>query len=247
MLSPGRILVVHQLTRQRGERSEPATVLKLLAELVPQLGLTFGSLTAALEHPSIVALTVDDGYADLVDIQPWLTGQGIVPTVFLPTAFLGKENTWDHPLTGKKRHLSKEQVIELVAAGVEFGTHTHTHADLTSLGITEQREELQRSAAIIEELTGRQAEYLAYRFGKHDRQAAQLAAELGLKCAFLSAPGGTTPFAFGRMPIWNWDNRLTLEAKLSTTWLTPIEKLKSQIISCFSHLTPALKSFSHRA
>lgn len=239
MVQPTRIVVLHSLTDRGGG---PSARLRLLTESVQEAELSFGTLSEALTEPGKVALTLDDGYDDLAQLQPWLAEQGITPTVFLPTAYLGKPNSWDHFLTRRRIHLSVEQVRELAAAGVEFGSHSHTHADLTALDSDRITEELLRSGEIIQELTGGFPRALAYPFGKHDTRAMKIAQHLGYKVAFLSSPGGNHQYAHGRTPIFKWDTPLTLRAKLTSNWLTPIENLKCQIVTAFSHLTPALRN-----
>ncbi|MFH2057248.1 MAG: polysaccharide deacetylase family protein [bacterium] len=244
MLQPTRILLLHTL-RKKG-RCEPTRVLQLLCETVAELGLRLGRLSEALTNSEIVALTIDDGYAEIVDVAPWLAEQGILPTVFLPTAFLGRINSWDHPLARQRRHLSPAEVRQLVGEGFDFGTHSHTHADFSYLNGQEVERELRVSSEILADLTGDTATYLAYPFGRYDPRAASIAAALGYTQAFLSAPGGHSAFALGRTPIWSWDTALTLRAKLQYNWLTPIEHLKAQAISAFSYLTPAIKRLSKR-
>ena len=239
-----RILLLHKLTSRGATR--PTALLERLCKIVPDLGLRFGTLAEALLDPGTVALTVDDGYAELLEIEPWLRGQGIIPTIFLPTGYLGKTNSWDHPFAAARKHLSAAEVQELAERGFNFGSHTHTHADLTALSTDAVERELRDSTGYLRHLLGTPPEYFAYPFGRYDARAASIAAALGYSCAFLATPGGSNAFAIGRIPLGSWDTALTMRAKLQHSWLTPIENFKCQVISAFSHLTPAVKGLSKK-
>lgn len=65
----------------------------------------------------------------------------------------------------ERRFLDWEEASEMQAAGMTIGSHTATHRILSQLSETEQREELTRSRAILEQNLGRRVTVLAYPVG----------------------------------------------------------------------------------
>jgi len=70
-----------------------------------------------------------------------------------------------HGAVGHSRPLSWNQVREMSAAGVEFGSHTVTHPNLTQLSDAELDWELAHSKRVLEERLQRPIEALAYPIG----------------------------------------------------------------------------------
>lgn len=117
----------------------------------------------------IVILTFDDGYADFyTHAAPVLLKHKLPATVFLPTAYVGRTNAWPgQPAWVKEEPLMRwEQVKELAAAGVEFGSHTVNHPDLTTLSPEQVERELAESKREIELHTGQTVAHFCYPYGK---------------------------------------------------------------------------------
>ncbi len=62
---------------------------------------------SAPDHPPIVTLSFDDGYESVFENAfPILQELNFSATVFLPSAYIGKNNDWDHGRFGiKYRHM----------------------------------------------------------------------------------------------------------------------------------------------
>lgn len=118
-----------------------------------------------------VALTFDDAYASVHRAAlPVLAEVGWAATVFPVTAELGGYNRWDAD-RGRMptlRLVSSTELVELLAAGWDLGSHTHSHRDLTSLDARTLGTELDRSTAMLEDLSQRPVGSFAYPFGRHD-------------------------------------------------------------------------------
>jgi hypothetical protein len=237
----GRIFVLHSTRPSFSEISSTSpNQLHRFLDLVVSSGLRFGTLAEALGDDSCVALTFDDGYEDLLDVWPLLRERGVPITIFLPTRYIGAANDWDNFVSaGRRRHLSADQVRKMVDEGAVFGSHSHSHRDLTAMSSQEALEDLITSKKLLEDLTLHRVDYLAYPFGKTDSRIAGLAKQAGYSYAFCSEPGGRGAYHRGRIPLGRLDNALTLGSKLNLDLLSGAEVLKSYVIGSFSHLTPA--------
>lgn len=118
-----------------------------------------------------VVLTFDDGYADFcVYVAPLLLRLKLPATVFLPTVFVGKTNCWPDSSMGEKPLMNWQQVRELAAEGIEFGSHSATHPVLPSMRSLEVLEELHDSSLAIAQHVGQDPKFFCYPYGKWNRK-----------------------------------------------------------------------------
>ena len=105
--------------------------------------------------------------------------------------------------------LTRDQVLEMQDAGIEFGSHSWAHHDLRTLSEEECVRDLRDSRVALEDLLKRPVPLLAYPYGLHSphvRRAARLA---GYEYA-LSLPEGrerSGSFAVPRVGVYR-DNGL---------------------------------------
>jgi peptidoglycan/xylan/chitin deacetylase (PgdA/CDA1 family) len=141
-----------------------------------------------------VLITFDDAYADLgATALPVLVGAGFSAVVFVPTACIGQTNRWDAALGGAHRIMTVEEIRRWSAQGIEFGAHTRSHADLTSLQYAEARAEMLGSKTDLENVVDRQVTAFAYPYGAYDDTAVQLAASI-FELAFTTDSGANDDF-----------------------------------------------------
>ena len=114
-----------------------------------------------------VLITFDDGYEDLFEhALPVLRRYGFGGAVYVATKLLGGTNAWDEARGwGTMRLMTAEQIRFWVTQGIEFGAHSRTHADLTSLDARELTQEVAGSASDLESLLGMRAVSFAYPYG----------------------------------------------------------------------------------
>lgn len=128
--------------------------------------------------PKTVTITFDDGFRNFyTQAFPVLEEYGFDATVFLVADFCGKHNDWAGNPSALPRSelLSWREIKELNENGIEFGSHTRTHPDLTRISNTEARRELTESKSIIEEKLGTKVSTFAYPFGKYNPQIKRIA------------------------------------------------------------------------
>lgn len=116
-----------------------------------------------------VALTFDDGFLDFHDCAaPILQKHSLPATVFLPTAWCGKTNSWPgQPSWVEPQPLMDwTQVAELSRRGIEFGGHSVSHASLTDIPAAQMEKEVCDCKNAIAEHTGSVARFFCYPYGK---------------------------------------------------------------------------------
>lgn len=192
-------------------------------------------------------LTFDDGYGELLARAiPALVERRISALIFVISSFVGKENTWELGLPGRKcTHLSWSEITELAGKGFAFGSHTRTHRDLTRLKPDESIDELVRSKADIEEVLGRPVRSLSYPFGRFNAGISREAALAGYHAAFSMYPPGSSKsidrFALRREAVYVVDTPLSLKWKIGRGPVFWLEDLKGRAFNRIAVLTPILK------
>jgi peptidoglycan/xylan/chitin deacetylase (PgdA/CDA1 family) len=169
---------------------------------------TFSELAAEVSSghgAGLVALTFDDGLADNVEIlAPILEEAGVPGTVFVVSGWLGR--SYPHALW--KRMLEPAELNELIDAGVEIGSHTRCHPDLTRLPDAEALAEMCRGKEELEDVIGRPVEVFAYPYGHADRRVAGLCRDAGFRAACMTEGQGS------------WDDRFRLPRQAVTNGMT---------------------------
>ncbi len=130
--------------------------------------------------PKTVALTFDDGFQNFYAAAfPVLEQYDFKATVFLVTDCCGKYNDWadNPPNLPRSKMLAWSEIKELNKYGIEFGSHTRTHPDLTQISIAQATGEIVESKAIIEDLLGCTVTTFAYPYGKYNQPVKQTAGQ----------------------------------------------------------------------
>jgi len=118
-----------------------------------------------------VLFTFDDAYADLAEhALPVLRRYGFGAAVYVVTGQLGGTNAWGEARSSNTlRLMTAEQIRYWAAQGVEFGAHSRTHADLTTLAAEELAGEVVGSGNDLAELLGARVVSLAYPYGFYNQ------------------------------------------------------------------------------
>jgi len=177
--------------------------------------VTFGELARKASTGTAdgyVALTFDDGYVDNLDVLvPLLNDYSATATVFVVSGWLGRA----HPVTPWQRILTKEEVKELHRSGVEIGSHTRTHPDLTTLPFARALDEWTASKDELEDATGAPVTVAAYPYGNAGPDAVHACREAGYSAAGRTSGNGAwnKPHDLPRQDMDAWSTRLGLWLK----------------------------------
>lgn len=138
-----------------------------------------------------VVITFDDGFACLHEqALPIMESHGFRATVYLVSGYLDRMGRFDSDLQIRGRPmLSRSQVQDLLAAGMEIGSHTVNHPDLRQLSAAGLRSELRRSREELQDLTGTSVSSFCYPRGLFDRTVHEAVIEAGYRSACSTLPG----------------------------------------------------------
>lgn len=176
--------------------------------------------TGPVPARGVVALTFDDGFSSLIDhAVPVLERLGLPYTVFLVGKMhdgSGASIDWvDRPPVHPLQVLDAPQVRELRSRGATFGSHSHAHVDMTTLGYDACLEDLRTSKEVLEDLLSEPVRTLAYPRGRHDPAVRRAAADAGFAWAFGLAvpPEIVGPQAVPRVGVYPKDTPTSLRLK----------------------------------
>lgn len=167
-----------------------------------------------------IAITFDDGYKDNLTVAlPLLEKYDLPMTLFAAAGFIGQEN-----------FLSAEDLKTLAEHPlVTIGSHGLTHPHFTQLSEKEARFELIESKRILEEITGKKIDLLAWSYGDCNEKLERLSAECGYRAAWSVWNGWNTPYSRWRVPLGRNDNLPRFIAKVSPLYFPVKKRLRPPI------------------
>jgi peptidoglycan/xylan/chitin deacetylase (PgdA/CDA1 family) len=172
------VLTYHSVSSEAGPTSTPVETFAMQMATLAACGyatLTIDQFLAWRRNPASTPgrralISFDDGFADFAGTAfPILQQHGFASVVFLPTDRLGGREDWRGANQPPRRLMGWDQVKELADAGVEFGSHTLTHPDLTKLDPEARRREIKVSAEVLANALGRPVRSFAPPYGHVDQ------------------------------------------------------------------------------
>lgn len=196
MTSTIPILMYHQIdipqpgTRLRGLCVHPHSFRRQMGTL-KRLGYEVLSLSRLLpclqgeRQGKVIGLTFDDGYRNACDhALPVLVRHGFSATCYVVSKAIGQYNAWDAdkgiapvPL------MDRDHIRQWLAAGMEIGSHTLTHVDLTACPDMEARSQIHDSKRHLEDGFGVAVPHFCYPYGAYNPQVRHIVAEAGYRTA----------------------------------------------------------------
>ncbi|MGI8918795.1 MAG: polysaccharide deacetylase family protein [Pyrinomonadaceae bacterium] len=222
MLPP--LLLYHKISKPRrdskvrGAFTPPQRFRRQLTYL-KQHGFKFYTASELIKHfqshgnfpERALALTFDDGWQDnFTNAFPVLKELEIKATIFIIPSSIGQMSTDATTPAGDRGypHLSREEILEMAKAGIEFGSHTMSHAWLNQLPESEVKSEIETAKREIENLVQQPCWTIAYPAGYFSDAARRSAQEAGHIAGFSTIYGPTDPldlFALNRLEVLRRD------------------------------------------
>ena len=133
-----------------------------------------------------VSLSFDDGnWSDIDAALPALQQRGLQATFFIVPSWLGEPG-----------YMSKQDLRELVAAGMPIGNHGLQHHDWTTLEPDKLEHEVAQGRRLLEELTGTEINSVAIPFGAYNDMVLDTVRRQGYEHVYTSDGGTADPEAW---------------------------------------------------
>jgi peptidoglycan/xylan/chitin deacetylase (PgdA/CDA1 family) len=175
----------------------------------------------------VVVITFDDGYADnYTEAWPVLRQHGFVATVFLVSDYVNTARIypWDLPKAAVDRDeaayrvLTWPQVGEMAASGIEFGSHTCTHPELSRTSGQRCWDEVARSRRDLAQRIGRDVVSFSYPRGDLNGAVSRMVEDAGYAGAVVTPPRPGIPltrYTLRRVGVYQSTSSLLFRLKAS--------------------------------
>jgi len=219
-------------------------------------GTTFSEAVLSRPRGKTVAVTFDDAYRSIGEQAfPLLSRLGLPATLFVPTQWVGRDkpmawNGIDRYVGGVHESellpMSWEEIGSLSNAGWEIGSHTRSHADLTTLEDDALDAELTGSRADLEQRLGRPCRAIAYPYGILDARVVRAAERAGYRAGAALPVRVHRPRAleWPRVGVFTNDSEARFRAKASPRlrWLVGSrtgERILRRVLNTSAGSSPA--------
>lgn len=213
------ILMYHQIdvppprgTPLRGLVVSPGSFARqmLLLKCLGYEGLSMRDLEPYLKgerQGRVVGITFDDGYQNNVQNGlPVLNRHGFTATCYAVSSMIGGVNSWDRDIgVPQKPLMTASDWRTWLQAGMDVGSHTRTHADLTKLNAPDAFDQITESKRELENSLGCEVRHFCYPYGRFDASHGQMAKQAGYITATTTQRGrvqpGDAPYALRRILV----------------------------------------------
>ena len=168
----------------------------------------------------ILAITFDDGYKSIYkSAMPVLKKYGFTASVFIPTKYIGKTSEWINPSFPL---LTWSEILTMEKNGISFGSHGHSHQDLTGMPQAQARQELEVSKKILEEKLQKPVTSISYPYSKSNEYIENITLECGYKTLFSAISSEKNnqknSFLLLRRSVMRDDKSISFKFLLSNTY-----------------------------
>lgn len=192
--------------------------------VTPDVAANFLRFGAPLPKKAVL-LTFDDGYEELFQLaRDVLYPRKIQAVAFAVTGIESTTNEWDQAYgAGRLALLTRPQLRELAALGVEIGSHSRTHREMPLLDELELKEEAASSADDLVAAGVPRPRFFAYPFAAADERTRRATQDSGYLAAFGCRTGyvrfASDRFELPRVTIFACDRGWRFALKVSAPLL----------------------------
>lgn len=191
-----------------------------------------------------VILTFDDGYLDnYTGAYLPLLERDMTATWYIVSNLIGNKADWLKSSSSETAMLDKNQLMKMAQSGMEIGSHTLSHADLSKISSARQKNEIMDSKKQLEDLLSLSVKSFAYPYGQYDDSSLEYVQQAGYQFACTVRPGWfnneKNPLLLRRICINLDDSLSTFSRKLAfadcdVSWKKMTHYSLSRIRSKFS-------------
>ena len=181
---------------------------------VVRLEETMGAATQRL-----TAITFDDGFRDNLTVAlPLLERFKLPITVFVTAGFVGRD---DYLSRSELREISRHPLVTI-------GAHGLWHRHFNKLTPKDAHLELIESRRLLESMTGRVVDLMAWPYGECNEELEQLSEECGYRASWSVWKGTNSIHSRWRVPLGRRDNMPRFIAKVSGAYF-PVKLLEKTV------------------
>ena len=141
--------------------------------------LTFEDLSNGNIPSHPIILTFDDGYENFYkNAFPELQKRNMKAVSFVIVNSIGNSD-----------YMNKEELIDLESHGIEIGSHTLSHPDLTKITASKAKNEIENSKQTLENILNKKIISFCYPSGKYNSDVEMMVKEAGYKYATTTTSG----------------------------------------------------------
>ena len=170
------VLTYHSISAAPGPTSIPVETFDMQMQTLASEGYRSMTLQDFLDWRAggpterRVLITFDDAFLDYREAaHPILRGLGFTAAVFAPTGPLGCAEDWPGAADPARPLMSWDHLTALADDGVEFGSHTISHADLIAADPEARRREIEDSGRELANRLHRPTRSFAAPYGRVNR------------------------------------------------------------------------------
>lgn len=220
-----------------GSLPVPISDFRRQVESLLELGARIFGLTNALAHKAkaprdlVVAMTFDDGYADMMNAAAVLEELGGRGTAYVCPGRLASSRREPLASADHSGNLSVLQLGELHARGFEIGSHSMTHRPMDILSSSEVGFEVERSKLELEQAIGSAVVSFCYPHGYSSPKVRRAVAAAGYANACVVgrrlAPIGGDQFAIPRVQARAGETGRDFIKRVRKGEFGPVSRLKA--------------------
>lgn len=171
----------------------------------------------------VVGITFDDGFQNnLHHALPVLQANGFTATCYGVSNLVGGSNIWDAGKVAEKPLMTQQDWLAWHGAGMDVGSHTQTHANLTELTVEQAREQIFLSKDQLQQLIGAEVRHFCYPYGWFTPEHQKMVCAAGYITATSTRRGRVQPhdnlYSLNRIMVARATNPLQFFMKVATNY-----------------------------
>lgn len=175
------------------------------------------------KHGKVVGITFDDGFRNnLYNALPILQRHEFTATCYGVSAMLDGTNAWDKALVAQAPLMSKHEWCLWSAAGMDVGSHTRHHANLTKLTPLQANDEIVVAKQELQSNIGCAVDHFCYPYGWFGPEHVDMVRAAGYHTAVTTQRGRVQPnsdvYRLKRVMVARATNPLQFYLKVATRY-----------------------------